>query len=64
MADRVTAGSMMEEEATFEYRFRPRRIAEYIGQQSVKDNLDVAIQAARQRGEPLDTFSVRSSRAG
>jgi len=54
MADRVTAGSMMEEEATFELSLRPRRIAEYIGQQSVKDNLDVAIQAARQRGEPLD----------
>jgi len=37
MADRVTAGSMMEEEATFELSLRPRRIAEYIGQQSVKD---------------------------
>ncbi len=45
---------MMEEEATFELSLRPRMLREYIGQQSVKDNFDVAIQAARKRGEPLD----------
>jgi Holliday junction DNA helicase RuvB len=54
MADRVIAGSMIDEEAPFELSLRPRVLAEYIGQQSVKDNLDVAIQAARRRGEPLD----------
>lgn len=54
MADRVIVGSMIEEEAPFELSLRPRVLAEYIGQQSVKDNLDVAIQAARKRGEPLD----------
>src|SRR5579884_2754536 len=54
MTDRIIAGSMAEEEATFELSLRPRLLAEYIGQQSVKDNLDVAIQAARKRGEPLD----------
>src|SRR5262245_66601499 len=45
---------MVEEEASFELSLRPRVLAEYIGQQSVKDNLEVAIQAARRRGEPLD----------
>ena len=40
--------------ATFELSLRPRVLAEYIGQTGVKDNLDVAIQAARKRGEPLD----------
>jgi len=45
---------MIEEEASFELSLRPRVLAEYIGQQSVKDNLEVAIQAARRRGEPLD----------
>src|SRR5262245_7682747 len=45
---------MIEEEASFELSLRPRVLAEYIGQQSVKDNLEVAIQAARKRGEPLD----------
>jgi holliday junction DNA helicase RuvB len=54
VSDRVIAGSMIEEEASFELSLRPRVLAEYIGQQSVKDNLEVAIQAARRRGEPLD----------
>src|ERR671922_442813 len=54
MSKRVIAGSMVEEEASFELSLRPRVLAEYIGQQNVKDNLDVAIQAARKRGEPLD----------
>src|SRR5438067_7404730 len=54
MADRVIAGSVIEEEVPFELSLRPKRLAEYIGQQSVKDNLDVAIQAALKRGEPLD----------
>src|SRR5215468_4281193 len=54
MTNRIIAGSIAEEEATFELSLRPRVLAEYIGQQSVKDNLDVAIQAARKRGDPLD----------
>src|SRR6478672_3733516 len=45
---------MVDEEAPYELSLRPRVLAEYIGQQSVKDNLDVAIQAAQKRGEPLD----------
>jgi holliday junction DNA helicase RuvB len=51
---RIIAGSMMEEEGPFELSLRPRRLAEYVGQQNVKDNLDVAIQAALKRGEALD----------
>jgi holliday junction DNA helicase RuvB len=54
VSDRVIAASMIEEEASFELSLRPRVLAEYIGQQIVKDNLEVAIQAARRRGEPLD----------
>src|SRR5262245_65822058 len=45
---------MVEDEVSYELSLRPRLLAEYIGQQGVKDNLDVAIQAARKRGEPLD----------
>ncbi|OQX10728.1 MAG: Holliday junction branch migration DNA helicase RuvB, partial [Desulfobulbaceae bacterium A2] len=33
---------------------RPRRLSEYIGQEQVRQSLSVFIQAARQRGEPLD----------
>jgi Holliday junction DNA helicase RuvB len=54
VSKRVIASSVVEEEASYELSLRPRVLAEYIGQQSVKDNLDVAIQAARKRGEPLD----------
>jgi holliday junction DNA helicase RuvB len=42
MSDRVIAGSMIDEEASYELSLRPRVLAEYIGQQSVKDNLEVA----------------------
>src|SRR5262245_20619456 len=54
MEGRVIAGSVIQEEAPFELSLRPRVLAEYIGQENVKENLDVAIQAARQRNEPMD----------
>src|SRR5215510_9119009 len=54
VSNRVIAGSMLEEEATYELSLRPRVLAEYIGQKNVKQNLEVAIAAARKRGEPLD----------
>ena len=54
MEKRVVTPSMTEEEAPFELSLRPKVLAEYVGQDNVKANLDVAIQAARQRNEPLD----------
>ena len=42
------------EEAPFEETLRPQRLSEYIGQERVKENLSILIEAARQRGEPLD----------
>src|SRR5215831_1068860 len=45
---------MEEDDAPFELSLRPKRLSEYVGQDNVKQNLDVAIQAARKRGEPLD----------
>src|SRR5579862_3317930 len=54
MTNRIITGSVAEEETTFELSLRPRVLKEYIGQQSVKQNLEVAIQAARKRKEPLD----------
>jgi Holliday junction DNA helicase RuvB len=54
VTSRIIAGSMIEEEVSFELSLRPRLLAEYIGQKNVKENLDVAIQAARKRGEALD----------
>src|SRR5690349_21321809 len=49
----VSAG-MVEDDASFELKLRPRFLQEFIGQQKVKENLSVAIEAAKSRGEPLD----------
>ena len=43
-----------DEEVSFENNLRPRFLAEFVGQQTVKDNMIIAIEAARQRGEALD----------
>ncbi|OGO52126.1 MAG: Holliday junction DNA helicase RuvB [Chloroflexi bacterium RBG_16_68_14] len=53
-ADRILAGARREEDVVLETSLRPRRLAEYIGQEKVKDNLRIGIAAAQQRGEPLD----------
>ena len=43
-----------EDDASFELKLRPAFLREFIGQKKVKDNLAVAIEAARSRGEALD----------
>ncbi|RMG71728.1 MAG: Holliday junction branch migration DNA helicase RuvB [Nitrospirae bacterium] len=47
-------GEPAEDEKLFETTLRPRSFDEFIGQEKIKSNLRVFIQAARQRGEPLD----------
>lgn len=37
-----------------EFSLRPKRLTEYNGQEKVKENLSVYIEAARRRNEPLD----------
>lgn len=53
-ADRIIAGAPAEEDEPFETSLRPRRLSEYVGQDKVKENLRIAIEAAKQRGDPLD----------
>lgn len=50
----MVSPSIKEEDFEFELSLRPRRLAEFIGQSSVKENLAVFLEAARMRGEPLD----------
>src|SRR6184192_4730532 len=52
--DRVISAARVDEDAQYEAGLRPRLLDEYIGQERVRENLQVAIAAARQRGEPLD----------
>ena len=49
-------GSQMDEEAQIELSLRPNRLAEYIGQRKVKDNLRVFMKAALSRREAPTTF--------
>jgi len=48
------AASSDMEFAKFENKLRPQKWGEYIGQEKVKDNLQIAIRAAAKRSEPLD----------
>src|SRR5262245_57162169 len=52
--DRLVTASPADDDAQYEAGLRPRRPDEYIGQDRVRENLQVAIAAATQRAEPLD----------
>src|SRR5580765_1629555 len=54
MDDRLVTASRVDEDAQYEAGLRPRRLDEYIGQDRIRENLQVAIAAAKQRREPLD----------
>lgn len=49
----ITTESTIEDE-NIEKSLRPRSLAEYVGQSKVKENLQVFIEAAKRRHEPLD----------
>jgi holliday junction DNA helicase RuvB len=51
---RVVSGQPFDDDARMEASVRPKRLDEYIGQKRVKENIQIAIQAARTRGEALD----------
>jgi holliday junction DNA helicase RuvB len=51
---RIIAPSRMDEDTQYEAGLRPRTLDAYVGQDRVRENLQVAIAAARQRGEALD----------
>jgi len=52
--ERLVSAAPVEDDSSFELKLRPQRLAEFIGQPKVKENLAVAIEAARSRGEALD----------
>ena len=52
--DRLLTSSMREEDVEIEQSLRPHTLDEYIGQEKIKHQLRIYIQAARLRGEPLD----------
>lgn len=54
MERRVITTEVMEEDKGIEPNLRPQLLDEYIGQQKIKNNLKVYIDAAKARGESLD----------
>src|SRR5699024_1277769 len=55
---RIIDGDEQGDDARIDRALRPRRLAEYIGQDGVREQMDIFISAARQRSEALDHVLV------
>lgn len=53
-SDRLLAGGLKPQEAHIDRAIRPTCLEDYVGQPAVREQMDIFIGAARQRGEPLD----------
>ncbi len=52
--ERVVTPRATPEDASTDLTLRPQRLADYIGQEAIKQNLNIFMQAAKQRNEPLE----------
>lgn len=52
--ERIVTGEILGEDADAEYSLRPKILSEYIGQDKVKENLKIYIEAAKNRNDALD----------
>ncbi len=52
--ERITSAKPGEEDTVLDKGLRPKQLADFVGQEKVKGNLNIAMTAARGRGEPLD----------
>ncbi len=52
--ERMISPKLREEELALDTSLRPRRLADFIGQDRIKENLKIVIEAAKERGEALD----------
>jgi len=50
----IVSASVQEDERQIEATLRPRRLEDFTGQTKLKENLSIAIEAAKRRGEALD----------
>ncbi len=58
MTDRVTAATATREDEAVEASIRPKTLDEYLGQETVREQLKIYIEAAKGRGEALDHVLV------
>ena len=54
MTERLLSGKNLTEDESLDVSLRPRRLEDFVGQERVLENLRIAMQAAKMRGEPLD----------
>lgn len=54
MDERIVEGDLQDDEEQLELSLRPLYLKQYIGQDTVKENLSIFIEAAKMRNEPLD----------
>ncbi len=52
--ERMISPKLRDEEVTLDVSLRPKRLADFIGQDRIKENLRIVIEAAKKRGEALD----------
>ena len=53
-AERLVSAGAVDDDAAFELKLRPQKLSEFIGQSRAKEQLQIALEAARLRDEPLD----------
>ncbi len=53
-AERLVSTAVLDDDARFELKLRPHRLREFIGQTKAKEQLAIALEAAKSRGEALD----------
>jgi Holliday junction DNA helicase RuvB len=54
MTERLVSVGRTDEDVSLDLSLRPRRFSEYVGQQKVLTQLEIAVTAARERGEAMD----------
>ena len=54
LENRLVTPEIIKDENDFDFSLRPKSLSEYVGQEKVKENLSIYIEAAKNRGESLD----------
>ena len=50
----INTSVILEDDTDLDVSLRPKKLGEYVGQSSIKENLEIFIQAAKKRGEPVE----------
>jgi Holliday junction DNA helicase RuvB len=58
MTDRIVSPQVKQDELALDLSLRPKRLDEYIGQDKVKENLKILLEAAKGRGEAIDHILI------